>query len=242
MPSTLEFNQSDAVRDFVFPLIELTPAGKNEVKASFLGSGFFIGEENLALTAAHVMRNVQAPAILMLEGTNWRQFAVLEYEEHPTEDVAMLRLSPPGEGRSWRSICTDHAQWAGSSLPYALWGYPEDAAREIVENGHAKVRPDLVYSEGHIRRRMTDIQLPGVKGRSFYELSGPAGAGFSGSPVFQKTASFDWNLIGVYVGERITDSHGGVGFAARVSDLSDWVPDLTGKTLRSVINSRSESR
>jgi hypothetical protein len=47
----------------------------------------------------------------------------------------------------------------GSSLPYHLYGYPEDAASELVEDDQAVKRPDL-YSEGHTRRRLSGIPAP----------------------------------------------------------------------------------
>jgi hypothetical protein len=122
------------------------------------------------------------------------------------------------------------------SSHYYLFGYPEDAAYEIVRDDRAQVRPDLVYSEGHVRRRIAGVPLPKIRGTVFLELSGVAGGGCSGSPVFKTRSPFEirrpWLLTGVYVGERITDRATSVGYAVPSDEISSWAPDLLGRTLQ----------
>jgi hypothetical protein len=110
---------------------------------------------------------------------------------------------------------------------------------EIVEEGHARPRPDLVYTQGYIRRRISDIPIPGIRGNGFFELSEVAGAGCSGSPVMLITSGPAWLVIGVYVGQRIAagDDLVRVGYAAREDLFRDWVPDLLGVSV--IAESRS---
>jgi hypothetical protein len=104
-----------------------------------------------------------------------------------------------------------------------LWGYPEAVLYDRADAGGAS--PDLVYSEGHIRRRITR-DLPGMRGRTFFELSTPAGAGCSGSPVTMRRPGMQWQVVGVYAGERRSESGDfAVGFATRVADLDEGLPN-----------------
>ena len=95
------------------------------------------------------------------------------------------------------------------------------------------LRPDLVYYEGYVHRRMTDIPLDGIRGSHFYEVSTVAGAGCSGGPIVAKNAApNEWKVFGVYVGERIgvdslTDRpRRSVGYAARLDAITDWYPKI----------------
>lgn len=230
------FLQSDAIRDFVFPLFDSTRSAEGLAITRFLGSGFFVGSQNLAMTARHVLAGAEEPVAGLVRGASWEAFSVLETADHPTEDVTIFRLQPPSSTNAWKSISRASAEWVGSSAPYMLWGYPLDAATELVENGFVQLRPDLVYSEGHVRRRLSRVPLPGIRGNHFLELSTVAGAGFSGSPVYLRRPAERWDLIGVYVGEKVTEGHGGVGYAVRLSELSDWQTGLAGGSVMAAIN------
>jgi hypothetical protein len=101
-------------------------------------------------------------------------------------------------------------------MPYMLWGYPKDVQYETTnDRGLALPRPDLVYAEGYVRRRLSDVEIPLVRGRNFYELSSAAGKGFSGAPVIKKQhGGGDWQVAGVYVGQRTNEVEGvRVGYA-----------------------------
>lgn len=228
------FEQGDAIRDYVFPLFEVEQQDASGLRAGrFLGTGFFVGQRNLALTAAHVLRSTQLPvAVALVDGdSGWRALAVRASEEHPTEDVAVMMIEPPTPGGSWVSMVRWSTDWVGSSLPYHLWGYPEDAAYELVEGDQAVLRPDLVYSEGHIRRRLSGIPLPMIQGSKFFELSDVAGAGCSGSPVLHRRPGQMWELVAVYVGERVNERATSVGYAVRIEEIGEWVPELVGRSI-----------
>ncbi|MFD7012495.1 serine protease [Rhodococcus jostii] len=240
---TTTFVQNGEIRDYVFPLFEVEQCADHLRARRFLGSAFFLGQRNHALTAGHVLRDVRLPvAALLVDESGWRPFAVRDYEAHPTEDVAVMSIEPPGPNQSWSSIATLTNEWHGSSLHYHTWGYPEDAAYEVVERDAMTVRPDLVYSEGHVRRRLTGVPLPAVGGGQFFELSAVAGAGCSGGPIFTRIPGSMWNLVGIYVGERVNDRATSVGYAVRIEAVRDWVPELLGRSLIDEGSEQGESR
>lgn len=73
----------------------------------------------------------------------------------------MLKVAGPLTP-SWMSLA---GRWEGQSLPYCSWGYPASVMYEIVDNDLARPRPDLVYTQGYIRRNVS-WPLPGFVGRS----------------------------------------------------------------------------
>lgn len=235
MEQSHQFEQTDAIRDHVFPVFtsqaEIAPQPD-----TFAGTGFFVGNRNHAITAAHVIRGSSAAIIRMAGPAHWLSFSVLNYEVHPREDLAVITIQPPSPTGHWSSIFTLRKRDTRSSLPYQLWGYPEDAAIELLES-HGYTRPDLVFSAGHVRRRISDVPLPAIRGSKFIELSAVAGAGCSGSPITGR-GSIDrlWDLLGVYVGERVNDRATSVGYGTVLDELGDWAPNLLGRTIAEEAN------
>lgn len=225
--------QGDIIADYVFPIFNVEQRDQGLHFNEFLGTGFFFGDRGYALTAKHVMNNATTPAIAMRgRDRSWRGFAVEEADDHPTEDVSVLRIESPPESQ-WRSIFALPAGWAGSSTSYFLFGYPHSAMRELVQDGMALIRPDLIYSEGHIRRRISDVPLPKILGSQFFELSQVAGEGCSGSPVVNiaSLGRARWHLVGIYIGERLDEYSTSVGYAVRLDDLRDWAPEMLGHSI-----------
>jgi len=146
---------------------------------------------------------------------------ILKFEQHPVEDVALFRLPADDYYSPFSVVASQHY----SSAEYSVWGYPEDEHHDRMAAGG--LAPDLVYSAGHIRRRVS-YELPSVApGRSFYELSTPAGNKCSGAPVSELTNP--WHVIGVYVGERRNDTGTlAVGYATRTEALHAHWPALFG--------------
>jgi hypothetical protein len=116
-----------------------------------------------------------------------------------------------------------------ASERYRLFGYPDDATYELLDGNKALMRPDLVYNEGYIRRRYVS-PLPSVEGTAFYELSEVAGSGASGAPVCKFTHPV-WEVIGIYVGERINERATSVSYAVREQAFRNWVPKILGKSI-----------
>lgn len=233
------------MRDYVFPIFEVDVTGHEMAARTFRGTGFFVGMRGYALTAAHVVNDPPPSgplAAILSDGGFWRGFGVSGIELHPKEDVALLSISPPGgPQQSWRSIVHARSSQENSSAPYFLWGYPADTVYEIVDesSGHADPLPGLVYTEGHVRRRVSIDNLVGLKGSQFFELSDAAGDGCSGGPLLLKNQpnTDTWPLIGLYVGERVltadrklTEVFPGAakirGYALRLDAILDWRPGL----------------
>jgi len=222
-----EFTQGDAIRDYIFPL---ALRGNSEDAPHFgglLGSAFLIGNNGFALTAGHVLAELGNGKAMgcFVRNDEWVSFDVLEAEVHPQEDVGIVKLA----GRNWSSFMRLCQTWQGQSLRYRSFGYPEDAALELESEGRVAPRPDLVYTEGYIRRRITH-QLPGMRGTQLFELSAVAGSGCSGSPVM-KISKPVWDVAGIYIGERRNNQGVEVGYAVRAEGFREWVPSILGTTL-----------
>lgn len=193
-----EVSGSPAIRDVVLPVATTTSDADGLALQHFRGSAFLIGSEGYVLTAAHVVpAEANGLAVLTASDHGWRAHLVVGSEVHPTQDVAVLKIKEPLTP-SWMSLA---GTWEGQSLTYRSWGYPDNLMYEIVDNGMARPRPDLIYTQGYIRRRVS-WSLPGFVGSQFFELSEPAGGGCSGGPVLRMDAGDKWLVIGIYVGQR----------------------------------------
>ncbi|MFD3580401.1 serine protease [Streptomyces sp. NPDC058644] len=177
------------------------------------------GGGGLAMTARHVADSLmpgKAAVLFVGNDGSWQPAAILGIDKHSTQDVAVLRLEPG----DYPSPFTLSGFEEYASLHYTLWGYPDAVLHEIDgPDGRALQRPDLVYSEGYIRRRITR-RLPAVQGDRFFELSTVSGGGCSGAPVISQRPRDHWKVIGVYVGQcRSENNDLAVGYAVRISDL-----------------------
>ena len=237
------------MRDLIFPIGVFTKDSNGDFDmVSFLGTGFVFGTEGYALTAAHVIAyELEEEHLLMGMFVNaitnhWEGQAIEVCDIHPKEDVALLRLSNYRLTERALEISLDKHF---AAFDYKLLGYPQANLCENPEIrdelGRVLGRPDLIYSSGHIRRRIS-FSVPGVKGNSLYELSQPVGAGCSGSPIFWMKGNTPI-VIGIYVADK-TESlvfkgfnekldwvvqsiefQGALSYAVRLDSLVDWIPN-----------------
>jgi len=222
------FKQAEAIRDYVFPIASAEMRGDRIAVKQVLGTAFLIGSQGFALTAKHVIARSGAErliAIFALQSGGWFGYEITAREVHSTEDVALVKL----DGAPWKSFFRLSNSVEHASCKYRLWGYPNDTTFELMVSNQAVVRPDLIYNEGYIRRRFTG-ELPAIQGTSFFELSEVAGTGASGAPVCKITAPV-WEVIGIYVGEKINDRATSVSYAVREDSFRSWVPGILGKTI-----------
>jgi Trypsin-like peptidase domain len=222
------FKQSDAIRDYIFPIASAEMRGNDMAVKRVLGTAFLIGSQGFALTANHVIAGSQDEkliAIFALQSGGWFGYVITARESYPSEDVALVKL----DGAPWKSFFRLSNSVEHASCKYRLFGYPDDATFELVVGNQAVSRPDLVYNEGYIRRRYTG-ELPAIKGTSFFELSEVAGTGASGAPICKVTDPV-WELIGIYVGEKINDRATSVSYAVREETFRGWVPEILGKSV-----------
>jgi hypothetical protein len=206
----------------------------------FLGTAFLVGDQGYALTAGHIIRQrsgrkepAEGPHFQMVaafagEDGAWHANIVHRAEVHDVHDVSLLYISFTPESPP-ASFLTLSGSWEGASCPYQQWSYPEDVLYELERDGQVVERPDLVYFEGYIRRRMSGIRVPTIRGQELFELSETGGSGASGSPLVRKTrVGSEWPVIGIYIGERRSDNGVAVGYAVREDAIRDWTPELLG--------------
>jgi hypothetical protein len=110
-----------------------------------------------------------------------------------------------------------------------MWGYPEDVAIELVEEDHVVHRPDLIYAQGYIRRRISH-EIPSIKGTQLFELSEVVGQGCSGSPIYVNRSGV-WDVIGIYVGEMLTERGTSRAFAVREDAFRYWQPSIIDRSI-----------
>lgn len=233
-----EIPPDEPIANFVLPIARVRPGKEHETLefVALLGTCFLLADAGgLAMTAKHVAQEfvIGEAAVMFNRNGTWEPAGIVGVEPHPFEEVALIRLEP-GEYVSPFRLSRFHAH---ASSHYMVWGYPDAILRDLPpgRDGVTLPRPDLAYSEGRIRRRLTDVPLVhGPSGAKFYELSTIAGNGCSGAPVTLRSPNMQWSVIGVYVGERrspgvaaegrIVQSDYLVGFATRTEDLDDRFP------------------
>jgi len=221
--------------DYIFPLASVENLGSGDHPiARPLGTGFLVrGHDGFALTAGHVVDgevNDKIGALFLDSDGYWRASPVREIHRHPDDDLALIRI----EGVDWDSELFVTSASEQGSAHYSMWGYPLDIMNEEVREGRAVLNPVLIFSEGHIRRSMTDIRLPGISGRRLYELGTVAGSGCSGSPIcIRQPGRHPFEVVGVYIGERYSESdHVSVGFAVRSEAILEMWPQLAVTAVR----------
>ena len=235
MSNTTSF-QGQPIRDYIFPIVEIAMDSVHRI----LGTGFFIGNHNYALTAAHVISVTPSTSgarlgILFPLHNGWAAYEIADHVAHDVEDVALLSIEPPLDSPArWNSIAERATATPHGAMDYMLWGYPDDVYYELPPDkpgARPSPRPDLVCSKGHVRRRLTGVPIPNVHGYRLIELSQIAGGGCSGSPIFEHRHGSIWRLAGVYLGERRSDPPPHVGYAVPIDAFGDWAPAMLGHTI-----------
>lgn len=226
---------SPAIRDIVLPIF-LGAWKDNEFEyRTITGTAFSIGKRGFALTAAHVIDQIaddgggSAVGAINANGA-WMPIRILDTEKHPTEDVAIIHLSSIPHP-SWLVI--SHTP-ENQSCTYDAWGYPIVIAELSSKyEMHGKDSPDLVYTSGYIRRRVShELPMSVYRGSAFYEISDIAGDGCSGGPVIKRQSGSraTWELIGVYIGAAQTSGMQ-VAYATRADAFANWHPKILGRTV-----------
>jgi len=242
----MAFKQTDLVRDFVFPLVSSSFENSEFKFIKLLGTAFLIGNQGYALTCQHIIDNSKDNSIagcFVGEDTYWYGFQINEIEFHPFHDVALIKLN----GGNWKSpFClTSDKLWAWRD--FYLCGYPDSVLYEDINNkdvlGNPLPRMDMVSIKGSIRRIIPrELNIKGIKGNRFYELSIIAGWGCSGSPLFEVKPNKSWEVSGIYNAQKIFYTENSfddnikyidynVGYAVTSECFYDWKPKILGKTV-----------
>jgi hypothetical protein len=227
------FVHTPAIQDAVFPLAEVA----HERATNPTGTGFTIGLSGFALTASHcVPRDFTNLRALFRLPDRWAAVPVSEVERHPTEDVALIRLSINGE--FWGMLRLDDRRRSPEQEVEVL-GYPEETFYERrMADGTAPYNPQIVNTRAYVRRWVNnpDHEMRGG-GESFYELSQVAGDGCSGAPAiaYDRPGKKTYSVIGIYKGQRKMTSSSGidtaVAYATRSESFASWQPRILGTTL-----------
>lgn len=243
----MTYIQKDFMRDFVFPVC--TFKNKNLTNSEiefdkFLGTAFLIGDNGFALTASHVIENFhhELAGMFVNEDLTWQGFHFEKIEHHPSEDVCLLKIF----GGKWKSPFKLSNDKIMPWKDYLICGYPLDVLHEdkstMDEYSRIPPRPDMIHAKGYIRRRISrNLEISGVRGTNFFELSSIAGKGCSGGPLFEIHGECS-EVLGIYVGETDyylnNDIEGikyikySMAYATRVEAFRDWVPKTLGKPLK----------
>lgn len=234
----MKFEQTDNIQDHIFPLIKSKRNLKNGgyIYHELIGTGFFIGKNGFALTAGHVIdqllenhnNKTDAIAILLQKHRQWFTFEIEEYEKHPSEDVGLIKIKST---QKWSSIFRLTKEPQYPSCEYDCWGYPHEIAKELqLLEKTSLERPELIYTQGYVRRRISRELYPTMiyKGKQFYELSEIIGGGNSGGPLILKNSreKSQWKVFGIYIGENEK-----VGYGVRADSFFDWSPKILKNTL-----------
>jgi hypothetical protein len=229
-------SKTKLLRDFVFPLIKGKQKKDSIQAGELIGTGFLIGKDGYAITAAHVIDqllegNVEDDVILGLfvDNDQWVAVYIESYEKHDTEDVGILKFKT-FKRKSFLKI-NDTPQH--SACEYNCWGYPHEVAKELSKlYENSPERPDLIFTQGYVRRRISRELYPTMifRGKQFYELSETVGGGNSGGPLILKNSvgKKHWEIIGIYIGEK---SEGDISYGVRAEAFANWVPKILGKSV-----------
>jgi len=215
------------IRDHVFPLARTD--GRKFQK--IYGTAFMAGLGGYALTAGHCIPDDRTDFSVMffLDG-RWAREPIAAVEKHPTEDVALIKLT---SRVNWRCFFRLYPGLRTPPMRYKTWGYPEETYYEEVVDGQMWMRPDLVGGFGEVRRAMpTGTSM--LRGAAHYELLSAHGAGMSGSPLVaeeRQGAEPRWEVLGIYIGEHTANEKRTFGIAARTERFAEWVPDMLGHSL-----------
>jgi hypothetical protein len=221
-------SKGQLITDAVLPLALVKKLANGTVAVEqMVGTGFIIGSPQRLVTARHVAdRGNHIVGVHSRDGV-WITVGLHDRRDHPAEDISLYSLQAPLECADWFTFTSEEQFGSGD---YAAWGYPEDVFYDHHVSGMSgpvQIHPEIVYGSGHIRRRVSQ-PVPSLIGTAFLELSDTLGSGASGGPVIAKGRPYSGlRVIGVYVGERTTQTGDGVprsvSYATRISSVTDWL-------------------
>jgi len=222
------------IRDVVVPLIKGGWEGNVFKFGAISGTAFLIGRRGFAITAAHVVDQVESATDAVLgfvdSRNEWIAVRVLSFETHSTEDVAVAQL----ETSPWPSWLVISDRSEHQSCDYEFWGYPISVAEISAKyEAHKMQSPDLVYTRGYIRRRISrSLPMSIYRGKSFYEISELTGEGCSGGPLINRRSVGrpTWDVCGIHIGDCVAGFS--AAYAVRSDSFYSWCPSLMGRSLR----------
>ncbi len=179
----------DDVRECCFPIWCVNPKGFESGNVSiengkYLGTGFFITKNGIALTAGHCVPSIvdldgDLLAAIVWDGREYKAHKIVSAFQANAADISILKVEI--SGAKWLDLDFDE-KYMGEDL--STFGYPANGT------GSCEVRT----FKGYI-----------TQSSRFYELNFPAPKGLSGSPVVAEK----YRVVGVLTGnsksEQIED-------------------------------------
>jgi hypothetical protein len=225
------------IRDYIFPLLRARKNGQSIEAGELIGTGFLIGKTGFAITAAHVIEQLnddikedELVIALFIENNQWIVVFVEQQEKHPSEDVGIIKLA----NFTRKSFLEINDAPQHSTCEYHCWGYPHEVAKELSKlYEDSPDRPDLIFTQGYVRRRISRELYPTMifRGKQFYELSETVGGGNSGGPLILKNSigKTNWQVFGIYIGEK---NEGDLSYGVRADAFSLWIPQILNRTVK----------
>ncbi|WP_315701870.1 MULTISPECIES: serine protease [unclassified Bradyrhizobium] len=227
---------SDNVREFILPVCDAKIEDGQVVAegSKLVGTCFLIGSRGYALTAAHVIDQMDESAarVFVPDPVGFDVSNITEHEKHSDEDIGILKIDLPRPIIS-PIIFADHEP--PPSYEYSMWAFPEVIAEEVRYHDWPRdlpqFRPAHVYFRGYVRRKLSHSPNPSFSsyvGKHFYEVSEIAGACSSGAAL--TTITNPPAVFAIYIGDEQTGRR--CGYAMNAMKVLDWTPRILGKAIR----------
>ena len=171
--------------DIIVPVIAVHPDGSVQ---QFLGTGAFIGNPPLLLTADHVIRDWQGPFAITLVTQLNCLFAAEIVKRDPKHDLALLKVNGY-EPSNVLSLAEDQSQQLNQIMATFEYGTTTVAGKQI------NISPSTRL--GNITRVLNMTDRFGPAGDDVLEMSFPALRGASDAPVVSNDGQF--KLHGVVI-------------------------------------------
>lgn len=232
---------ANRISDVIFPICVVNKQGTNYTYKALVGTGFILGENGFAMTARHVIENIEPEKLcgLLIINDKWDPIFFESMTHHPNEDISILKIKE----NKIKSFIYPSKNFENASCPYQLWGYPEINAYFHSEIKDCDVnslhRPDLCYYEGHIVRRLSDAREHFLRRNwcNVYEIP-PGFKGCSGAPLIKKASRTDekCEMLGIYVGNKANQPKRFLKFLQDNGDTEEFKNILENKENISLIN------
>jgi Trypsin-like peptidase domain len=158
------------------------PAGPNPSPSAFLGTCFRFRHERVALTAAHVVP--QTEDLVLVFPRSGRTQIVQNVARHPTADIAVLvteaQSTDSEDGYPQTAFWDQVGNW-GLGEEFMTYGYPSEGPTTEPDATHPRLFVGYY-------QRFFQATMPGNYRYLAGEMSVPALAGMSGSPLFRPGA------------------------------------------------------
>ena len=206
-----------------------------------MGTGFILGSNGFAMTARHVIQDIEPEQLggLLNINNEWQPIFFEPIIHHPSEDVSILKIKQYES----KSFIYPSQNFENASCPYQLWGYPEFNSRFISRNQYGEIkslpRPDLCYYEGYIIRKISNTEecFIGKNWCNVYEIL-PGFKGCSGAPLIKKAPRENgkWEMLGIYVGSKPNQPKRFLTFLKENSDPEEYKKILNNKENKNLID------